>query len=117
MDENRHSVENADPSARDTFAAICTAAVAAVIFWAAVLSAILLLISIIAGLVLTRFLAPDIATVAFAALCIWLTVRIISRRERWAIRLAIATIAVLVFYLGLAGFAYYLDRYVIGGGP
>ena len=117
MDENRHSVESADPSARDTFAAICTAAIAAAIVGAAVLSAILLLISTIAGLALARSLAPEIAAVTFAALCIWLTVRLVNRRERWAIRLAIATIAVLVVYLALAGLAYYLDRYVIGGGP
>ncbi len=32
-------------------------------------------------------------TVAFAAFCVWLTVRIINRRERWAKRLAIALVA------------------------
>ena len=35
---------------------------------------------------------------AFAALCIWLTVRIVSRRERWAKWTAVALAVVLVGY-------------------
>jgi hypothetical protein len=40
-----------------------------------------------------------IAGVAVAALCVWLTVRIVNRRERWAKRTAIS-IALLVLYVG-----------------
>lgn len=37
--------------------------------------------------------------VAFAAFCIWLTVRIVNRRERWAMRLALmSVVAVLTWY-------------------
>lgn len=35
---------------------------------------------------------------AFAAFCVWLTVRIVNRRERWAKRTAIAMILVLAAY-------------------
>jgi len=38
--------------------------------------------------------------VAFAAFCIWLTVRIITRRERWAIWTA-ATFGMLAYVAGL----------------
>lgn len=62
-------------------------------------------------------LVPSIFGVALAALCVWLTVRIVNRRERWAIRLAAVIATVLVLFLGWAGLCYYLDRYVIGGGP
>ena len=34
--------------------------------------------------------------VAFAAFCVWLGVRIVNRRERWAIRTAVATFAVFL---------------------
>ena len=34
----------------------------------------------------------------FAAACIWLTVRIVNRRERWAKRTAVALVAALVGY-------------------
>ncbi len=54
--------------------------------------------------------------VLFAAFCVWLTVRIINRRERWAIRTAAATVVAVALYLGLAGLVAFLDRYVIGGG-
>jgi len=38
--------------------------------------------------------------IAFAAFCIWLTVRIVNRRERWAIDLALlAGVAALWFAL------------------
>jgi hypothetical protein len=38
--------------------------------------------------------------VVFAACCTWLTLRIIDRRERWAINLALlAGVAVLWFFL------------------
>lgn len=37
-------------------------------------------------------LLPALA-VAFAAFCVWLTVRIVNRKERWAIWLAIVIVA------------------------
>jgi hypothetical protein len=36
--------------------------------------------------------------VAFAAFCVWLTVRIVNRRERWAKRTAVSLVVVLVGY-------------------
>jgi hypothetical protein len=100
MDDNLRSVESTGPSARDTFAAICTAAVAAVIFWAAVVTVMLLLLAIMVGFVVTTRLAQSIAAVIFAAFCVWLTVRIVNRRERWAIRLAIVVGTLLPIGLG-----------------
>ena len=41
-------------------------------------------------------LIPMLA-IAIAAVCVWLGVRIVNRRERWAIRLAVATGAGLPF--------------------
>ena len=35
--------------------------------------------------------------IAFAAFCVWLTVRIINRRERWAMSVARITVAVGLF--------------------
>jgi len=55
--------------------------------------------------------------VLFAAFCLWLAVRIINRRERWAIRVAVSCAVVFVIAVGLAALSFYLDRYVIGGGP
>src|SRR5579871_4247077 len=40
---------------------------------------------------------PAVAT-AFAAFCVWLTVRVINRRERWAKWAALAVIAALMGY-------------------
>ena len=45
------------------------------------------------------FLFPTLS-VAFAAFCVWLTVRVVNRRERWAKWTAIAAIATVAFYLG-----------------
>ncbi|SRR5579863_2350815 len=48
--------------------------------------------------------------VAFAALCIWLTVRIVNRRERWARRTALALfIGAPFLYLLSVGPARWLD--------
>ena len=44
---------------------------------------------------------PAVLAVAFGALCVWLMVRIVNRRERWAIDLALW----LVFALALAAIA------------
>lgn len=39
--------------------------------------------------------------VAFAAFCVWLTVRIINRRERWAKWTAVGLAVVLAYPLGI----------------
>lgn len=36
--------------------------------------------------------------IAFSAFCLWLTVRLVNRRERWARRTAVATAALLLLY-------------------
>jgi hypothetical protein len=36
--------------------------------------------------------------VAFAAFCVWLTVRIVNRRDRWVKRMAVLALALLVAY-------------------
>jgi hypothetical protein len=48
-------------------------------------------------------LAVSIFGVAFAAFCVWLTVRIYNRRERWATRTAAALVVLLVLYPLSAG--------------
>ncbi len=48
--------------------------------------------------------------VTFIAFCIWLTVRIINRRERWAKRMAVATAVLLLAYPLSEGPANWLDR-------
>jgi|SRR5579872_5873072 len=37
--------------------------------------------------------------VAFAALCVWLTVRIVNRRERWAKRTLVVAVLLPVLYI------------------
>jgi len=44
--------------------------------------------------------------VAFAAFCIWLTVRIVNRRERWAKRTAVALVALLGYPLSIGPFVF-----------
>jgi hypothetical protein len=44
-----------------------------------------------------RIVLPAVA-ITFAAFCVWLTVRIINRRERWARWTGLALIVVLVLY-------------------
>ncbi len=41
--------------------------------------------------------------VAFAAFCVWLTVRIVNRRERWAKWIAIAMVLTTVLYVLSSG--------------
>lgn len=55
---------------------------------------------------MTRVIA--ILAIAFAAFCIWMTVRIINRRERWAMWLAV-----------IFGVLIYVEVLIIcfGGGP
>jgi hypothetical protein len=52
--------------------------------------------------------------VALAATCVWLTVRIINRRERWAKRTAVAMVLVLVVYPLSIGPAGWLNTRVLG---
>lgn len=47
-------------------------------------------------------------TAAFAAFCVWLTVQIINRRERWAKRTLADVAGVLVLYLVSIGPAYWM---------
>ena len=53
-------------------------------------------------------LLPTLA-VAFAAFCVWLTVRIIYRRERWAKWTAVAVVIVFVIYPLSTGPAVWFD--------
>ncbi len=46
--------------------------------------------------------------VVFAAFVVWLTVRIVNRRERWAKRTALAFVVVLVLYPLSMGPAYWI---------
>jgi len=50
------------------------------------------------GISLTAFTICVVAGVLVAAFAIWLTVRIIARRERWAKRTAVAATLALVVY-------------------
>jgi hypothetical protein len=43
-------------------------------------------------------IAISIFGIAYAAFCIWLTVRIVNRRERWAKRLAVGLALLLIAY-------------------
>jgi hypothetical protein len=43
-------------------------------------------------------LLPALA-VSFAAFCVWLGVRIVNRRERWAKRMAVALTAAVMLYV------------------
>jgi glucan phosphoethanolaminetransferase (alkaline phosphatase superfamily) len=55
-------------------------------------------------------LLPTLA-VAFAAFCVWLTVRIVNRRERWAKRTAVVTAAILtICYPGSVVAIVWLDE-------
>lgn len=45
---------------------------------------------------------PTLA-VAFTAFCVWLTVRIVNRRERWAKRMLAAVVGVPVLYVASFG--------------
>jgi hypothetical protein len=50
-----------------------------------------------------------VAGIGIAAFCVWLTVRIINRRERWAKRTALALVFALVLYplsVGPAGWLF-----------
>jgi hypothetical protein len=53
-------------------------------------------------------IALAISGVAFAAICMWLTVRIINRKERWAKWMAVAVAGVPVLYVASIGPAYWL---------
>ena len=52
---------------------------------------------------------------AVAALAVWLTVRIINRRERWAIRIALGLIAVSILYVASFGPACWISSRATNG--
>ncbi|MBI3861955.1 MAG: hypothetical protein HY290_08660 [Planctomycetia bacterium] len=52
-------------------------------------------------------LLPTLA-VSFAAVCIWLTVRIVNRRERWAKWTAVTVVGLPVLYVASFGPVYWL---------
>jgi hypothetical protein len=58
-------------------------------------------------------LAFIVLTVAFAAFCVWLTVRIVNRREQWAKRLGVATVVATMLYLLSIGPAAWLRVHVL----
>jgi hypothetical protein len=66
-------------------------------------------------------LLVSIVGTAFAAVCVWLGVRIVNRRERWAKRTAMAVVALLpILYLASFGPAcWWLAKTVpeFSGGP
>jgi hypothetical protein len=49
-----------------------------------------------------------VLAVAFSAFCVWLTVRIVNRRERWAKWTAVALIVALIAYPLSIGPAYWM---------
>ena len=55
-----------------------------------------------------------ILSTSFAAFCVWLAVRIIGRRERWAIRTGVLAGILVLVWLILIGIAYLLDYYFGG---
>jgi hypothetical protein len=62
------------------------------------------------------FLLPALA-VASAAFCIWLTVRIVNRRERWAKRTGLGLCALVVLYPLSSGPAHWLNTRFLPVGP
>lgn len=44
-------------------------------------------------------LALSITAITFTAICVWLTVRVVNRRERWAKRTLALTILLPVLYI------------------
>jgi len=52
---------------------------------------------------------PAVA-VAFGAFCVWLTVRIVNRRERWAKRTAMALVAMVLYGLSVGPAARAADK-------
>lgn len=54
-------------------------------------------------------LVPAMA-VTFAAFCVWLTVRIVNRRERWAKRTALAVVVLLGYPLSFGPACWFCSR-------
>ena len=61
-------------------------------------------------------IAVSIIGVAFAAFCVWLGVRIVNRKERWAKRTLAGTVALPVLYVASFGPACWLTSQVYIGG-
>ena len=63
-----------------------------------------------AGMIAGMAIALAVSGIAFAALCVWLTVRIVNRREKWA---AVLLVVVLAIYpLGFGPACRYLYRHL-----
>jgi hypothetical protein len=58
-------------------------------------------------------IAFGIAGVAYAAFCVWLTVRIVNRRERWAKWTLAAVLVSLAMYLASVGLLIKLPESII----
>lgn len=58
---------------------------------------------------------PTLA-VAFAAFCVWLAVRIVNRRERWAKRLAVALVLTLAYPMSFGPVCWWLSTVRQEGG-
>jgi len=67
--------------------------------------------SLPAAKMLGMALALSIFGTAFAAFCVWLTVRIINRRERWAKRMAVLLVVFVSYPLSLAP-AFWIHPYL-----
>jgi hypothetical protein len=59
----------------------------------------------------------QILGIVFVAYCIWLTVRIVNRRERWAKRTAAGLVIVLAYPLSFGPACWLADRLPIVQGP
>jgi len=57
-----------------------------------------------------------ISAIVFTASCVWLMVRIVNRRERWAKRTLAGVIGIPVLYVASFGPACWLDSRVSGSG-
>jgi len=62
-------------------------------------------------------IALAIFGVGFAAFCVWLTVRIVNRRERWAKRIGLGLCALVVLYPLSSGPARWLNSRFLPVGP
>ena len=63
-----------------------------------------------------KLILPVLA-IAFAAFCVWLTVRIVNRRERWANWIGLGLCALVVLYPLSSGPAHWLNARFSTAGP
>jgi|GEM_PF-5182500 len=62
-------------------------------------------------------MTPTILAIAFAAFCVWLTVRVVNRRERWARRTMVGAAAVVLYVLGFGPTCWLVDGGYIAARP